>query len=121
MSETNSVERPVRPIAYAVPGHLISLSRCNGRSVWCENPGIHEEPSVTANELVALYGQAELEAAVTKERNRWAASVALARQCIDAAYNDQWASFDALSDDFDDAVSAANAGPNTNSGTDPVA
>jgi hypothetical protein len=113
MSKTNSVKQPVRPVAYARPDDLLDLRRCNGRSVWCENPAIHEEPGVTATDLTALYGQTEIDAAVTKERARWAVSVALAQQCIDAAYNDQWAAFDALSNDFDDAVSEANSGPNT--------
>ena len=42
-----------------------------------------------------------------EERGRMARAVqalGIAGQCIHAAANDQWASFDALSDDFDDAV-----------------
>jgi hypothetical protein len=35
-------------------------------------------------------------------------AIGIASQCIEAAYEDQWASFDALSDDFDDAVTEAS-------------
>lgn len=53
------------------------------------------------------------------ERERAAAALracAIAQQCIQAAYDEHWASFDALSDDFDDAMAAlAEAGgPNYN-------
>lgn len=48
-----------------------------------------------------------------RERSeKLAAAIVVAMQCIKAAYEDNWASFDALSDDFDDAVSAAMQGPN---------
>lgn len=49
-----------------------------------------------------------------EERKRMALAVqalGIAGQCIHAAANDQWASFDALSDDFNDALAAvAEAG-----------
>ena len=55
-----------------------------------------------ANELAGHYM-----AQRDEERRRMARAVqalGIAGQCIHAAANDQWASFDALSDDFDDAV-----------------
>lgn len=43
-----------------------------------------------------------------RERSeKLAAAIVVAMQCIKAAYEDNWTAFDALSDDFDDAVSAA--------------
>lgn len=44
----------------------------------------------------------------THERTAAAAlaACAIAQQCIKAAYDEHWASFDALSDEFDDALAA---------------
>ena len=59
----------------------------------------------------------QLGAGMAVEHERTAAALracAIAQQCIKAAGEDRWASFDALSDDFDDALAAVAeaGGPN---------
>ncbi len=45
-----------KPIAYIDREDLNDLCSCNGRSIWAENPTIHEDcPNITAKQLVPVY------------------------------------------------------------------
>jgi len=96
---------------------LVRLRACADDPMWAEHAEVPKALIADAANALEETGDIadHLMAQRDEERDRMARAVlalGLASQCIHAAANDQWQSFDALADDFDDAMTEVikNAG-----------